>query len=375
LIIEQEQVFVVYRIFRALETPFLSITYLVILDRLTRHAVRLMQLDQLESPINNGKIGRISRVSDVNSVGNRLRRLYNVIIVLVTLSGLLGVAAAIASAHFLSERVALLHQAAAACGPAGESTDASIKIFKGVAEAANARASYAFLIQSISDVVSIVLISFMYFVIGPVCLNILSRSRKLLQSARDKIVVLAGGAPPSSRSESNKGRQMSDLSMQSGATGNRPGSSAILDRAIASALDLRDRYKLSYMTSLVAFIARSLFVIFIGMSTFQQSIDDNKDGIIDCAPCGTCQPLGSLIGNWYLYNTWFSGTAFAITTPVAFSVGVWCMMTPSERLLLRASALPQAGRNADRIGTEGLLSNNVDTEPKDRLATVDESYT
>ena len=325
MLVEQGKVFIGYRIFRALETPFLSVTYLIILDRLTKHAVRLLVLDR-----SSGKIGNASRGMD--KVKSRLRRLNIVIIVLVSLSSSLGVVASMASAHYLSAQVAFLQQAVAACGPAGESTNES-KAMKLKADAANENASLAFFIQSISDVVCIGLISFMYFVIGPVCLSILGRVRKLLQTARDRIVDLASGGAPRQRENLSKSRKTSNAP-------ERSSHSAVLDRAITSALDHRKRYKLSYITSLVAFIIRSLFVIFIAMTTFQQASTK------DCRPCdGNCQQLGALIGSWYLYNTWFSGTAFAITTPVAFSVGVWCMMNPTERLLLQTGELPDVELN------------------------------
>jgi hypothetical protein len=88
----------------------------------------------------------------------------------------------------------------------------------------------------------------------------------------------------------------------------------MVDKAIRTALGQRDRYIWSYATTFIAFIVRSLFIVSVAIQAFETGSSSK------CSVCGSCQSLGLLIGTWYVYNTWFSGILFAISTPVAFCV-------------------------------------------------------
>jgi hypothetical protein len=293
-----------------------------------------------------------------------LRRLYICITTLVALSSMVGIAASIASAKYLTDEADSLGQAAAACDASGQPTPQS-SLLSAAAAASNRHAGQAFFAQSISDVVCIALITVMYVVIGPITLLILRGAREFLQSTRANMQQLPPQMSP--RLTGDFGRNTSGQLQQrqpAGASvtvrGGSCAASDMVDIAFESALDQHTRYIVSYATVLAAFVIRSLFIIFVAIQAFEEGSNPS------CSLCGTCQSLGTLIGTWYLYNTWFSGIAFALTTPVAFCVSIWCMMNAKERQLLRSGVLPDSEVDkgatvlAKRLGILLLTTTPVD---------------
>jgi hypothetical protein len=348
---EEELVFVYYRIMRAVETPFLNIVYLMVLSRLTNHAYTMKSNeDNLDDTRRDSSFG-ISRYSKV-----QLKVLFSAIMVLVSLCSAIGFGSSFASAKYLEDSSELLLKAALTCERNGSDTSSSSLYFQD-AEVARKISSYSFFIQSVSDVVSISLITIMFSVIGPVALYTLHLARLFLEGARSKVVGLAhGGNIPDRDSSTPRNAEVSENQLNGFTVLDRGKRMAteMVDSAIRAALGQRNRYIASYLSAFAAFIVRSVFIVFVAI----QSEDKNSQ----CSVCEPCQTLGSLIGRWYILNTWFSGIMFAITTPVAFCVSgnnmpllltshsfpcssdccllVWCMMSNKERRVLRAGEMP-----------------------------------
>jgi hypothetical protein len=167
---EELLVYVHYRIMRAIETPFLNIAFLMILNRLTNHAYTVSA---------NGKVG-ISQSSK-----GKLKTLFKVIMMLVSISSAIGIFSSFASAKYLNDISGSLLNAALKCDVNGSATQLSRSFFA-QANVVRVQSSQAFFAQSLSDVICIVLITIMFSVIGPVSLYTLRQARLLLETARGR---------------------------------------------------------------------------------------------------------------------------------------------------------------------------------------------
>jgi hypothetical protein len=184
---------------------------------------------------------------------------------------------------------------------------------------------------------------------------------------------ITGSFEPSSRNSGSYDVDQPTQASSSVFNGGRSMATEMVDKAIRTALGQRDRYIWSYATTFIAFIVRSLFIVSVAIQAFETGSSSK------CSVCGSCQSLGLLIGTWYVYNTWFSGILFAISTPVAFCVSgakdpppptspsasasraphpclpVWCMMSSKERQLLRTGKISTSGEPVSQ-GSELLIN-------------------
>ena len=317
------QVYVHYRIMRGIETPFLSIAYLMVLNRLTNHAFTVKSMDQQSRRSGASASGEVG-ISQ--STKGKLRMLFKVILVMVSISSAIGISSSFASAKYLNDISGSLLNAALKCDMNGSATAISRSFFA-QANLVRVQSGQAFFAQSLSDVVCIVLIITMFSVIGPVSLYTLRQARIFLESARSRVAGLTAEdnvtQAPIRISGAFDADQPTQIDSSSVLAGGRTLATEMMDSAIRTALDQRDRYIWSYATAFIAFIIRSLFIVFVAIQAF------DTDSSSKCSKCGSCQNLGLLIGTWYVYNTWFSGVLFAISTPVAFCVsGVKDPLTP-----------------------------------------------
>ena len=304
---EELQVYVHYRIMRAIETPFLNIAFLMVLNRLTKHANTVSA---------SGKVG-ISQ-----SARGKLKMLFKVIMMLVSISSAVGILSSFASAKYLNDISGSLLNAALKCDVNGSATQLSRSFFA-QANLVRVSSSQAFFAQSLSDVICIVLITIMFSVIGPVSLYTLRQARSLLEDARGRVADLAEGdklpRPSTNFFPSTTKRTTGTYNAEQSApihssnttssvfNDGRSMAAEMVDNAIDTALGQRDRYIWSYATTFIAFIVRSLFIVSVAIQAFETGSNSK------CSVCGSCQSLGLLIGTWYIYNTWFSGILFAQT--------------------------------------------------------------
>jgi hypothetical protein len=309
---EELEVYVHYRIMRGIETPFLSIAFLMVLNRLTNHANTVSA---------SGKVG-ISQ-----SARDKLRMMFKVIMMLVSICSAIGISSSFASAKYLNDISDSLLNAALKCDVNGSATQLSRSFFA-QANLVRVKSSQAFFAQSLSDVLGIVLITIMFSVIGPVSLYTLRQARLLLEDARGRVAGLAEGDKLHSHTATFTKRTTgtgtydaeqsapiyNSKTTSSVFNGGKSMAAEMVDNAIDTALGQRDRYIWSYATTFIAFIVRSLFIVSVAIQAFETGSSSK------CSVCGSCQSLGLLIGTWYVYNTWFSGILFAVTTPVAFCV-------------------------------------------------------
>jgi hypothetical protein len=359
---EELQVYVHYRIMRGIETPFLSIAFLMVLNRLTKHAYTVSA---------SGKVG-LSQ-----SARGKLRMMFKGIMILVSICSAIGISSSFASAKYLNDISGSLLNAALKCDVNGSATQLSRSFFA-QANLVRVKSGQAFFAQSLSDVVGIVLITIMFSVIGPVSVYTLRQARVLLEDARGRVAGLAEGdklhRPTANRTTGTYDAEQSAPIYNSNTTSSvfnsgKSMAAEMVDNAIDTALGQRDRYIWSYATTFIAFIVRSLFIVSVAIQAFESGSSSK------CSVCGSCQSLGLLIGTWYVYNTWFSGILFAITTPVAFCVSgindppspsplkkpasraphpclpVLCMMSTKERELLRIGKMPASGEH--RVVSQG----------------------
>ena len=354
-----------YRIFRAIETPFLNVVELMVLSRLTNHVYTMKSSDDAEkSDSTLPKIG----LSQLSKKG--LKTLFKAITILVSLSSAVGIASSFASAKYLSDICESLLNAALKCDVNGSNTDLSRSFFS-EANLTRKLSGQSFFIQSLSDIFCIFLISAMFSVVGSAALYSLRRARLYLENARSKVQVLKEGDTVTSRLTGSfpvNGTGVQDSSFTIAKQGKQMATDMV-DGAIRVAGEQRKRYVFSYVSVVVAFIVRSLFIMFVGIQAFTADAASSSN----CGRCGNCLPLGTLIGTWYVYNTMFSGILFALSTPVSFCVSgdnpihatspsatptppqhhccfsVWCMMSNQERLVLHTGRL-YAGNDAETTG-------------------------
>ena len=321
----------VYNFFYAVEVMCLSLAKLIVLDRLTEHVVRGMQRElaaQGQGKVWYGEEG-------VLFIGRCLAAA-------VLLSGVVGLLANIAAAVYKVRSSEMLSRAAAACDSVGAHTNTSLSL----QAAANSLIDSSELgnsVQNISEVVALVIIVAAYLCIGPLCLHIVRKAQIFLGHARS--LVQARSATANAIAVSRTGSVNMQRLASTGVMIEMKGPAHdMVDNTLQAAVAQRRRIIAACLVVIFTFLPRAAF------NMLQSIADANVASNPDCSTCGTCQSLSRLIRLFINFTPEFQYVVIAISSPLPLAVSLFCMMSRSERHLMRFGVL----RKTDVFATRGV---------------------
>ena len=288
-------------IFYGLEFLCLIISKLMLLGRLAANATQSSQ----------------AVVTEMSGVRRRwlsaraLPNVYRVMAGAVVVGGVLGMVADIVAGVYFVQTGLLADQAAVACDAAGNDTNSSLAL-SNAASAINTKAGTASSVQSISEALTLLLVSIAFLVIvsWSVALFRLSEreAARALQSVNGR-----GNIRPS---EANAARIVAD--------------------AMQAAAEHRRRLTAACVIVLITFPARSALDLLLAYADFNALYNPA------CGTCDSCQSNQVLINNWLTYTPEFQPIVVAVSSPLPLTLSLWLVTKAHARVRLIAADVERA---------------------------------
>jgi hypothetical protein len=275
---------------------------------------KLMLLGRLATSAAQSSQAEVTEMSGVRQGWLSARALPNVYRVMagaVVVGSVAGMVANIVAGAYSVQTALVADQAAAACDASGNDTNSSLAL-SNAASAINTKAGTASSVQSISEALTLLLVSIAFLVIVSWCVALF----RLWERDAERALIFVNNRGNIRPTEANAARIVTDT--------------------MQAAEQQRRRLTAACVIVLIAFPARAAFDLLNAYGSFNDPYNPA------CGSCDSCQSTPFLINNWLNYTPEFQASVVAVSSPLPLTLSLWLLTKGHSRARLIAADVERA---------------------------------